>query len=324
MADGIQLTKKYQVMPPMPPEQFESLKADIAERGVLVPIDVDEHGHILDGHHRYRACMELGITDFPTTVRPGLDEEERRIFARKSNMLRRHLSRAQVRELIAEQLKDTPNWANNRIGQVLGADSKTVATVRAKLEATSEIPKFDKLVGADGKARPVKQKRPPAIMAPNADELQLILKRIADGADISKLQGFLSEQGFAIAGTYDPYAGYDEDEIRAWELFKLFLMEYCRFNSDGAEDHVCWLLRKKFKAPAEWLGEEGAKYRRGIGYPKMPSEITTAWEAFFARHDNSSFSDIEALLAKTAALLAEKKPVRKRRRATRRRAKVAA
>ena len=132
----IRLTEKYQVMPNMPPEQFESLKADIEERGVLVSIDVDEEGHILDGHHRYRACVELGITDFPTTVRPCLSEEERRIFARKSNMLRRHLTRAQVRELIAEQLKDTPSWANNRIGQVLGADSKTVASVRERLERT--------------------------------------------------------------------------------------------------------------------------------------------------------------------------------------------
>ena len=103
MPDSLRLKEKYQVMPDMPPEQFEALKADIAERGVLVPIDVDEHGHILDGHHRYRACMELGLTDFPTIVRPGLDEEGRRIFARKSNMLRRHLSRKQVRELIAER-----------------------------------------------------------------------------------------------------------------------------------------------------------------------------------------------------------------------------
>ena len=31
----MRLTEKYQVMPSMPPEQFEALKADIAERGVL-------------------------------------------------------------------------------------------------------------------------------------------------------------------------------------------------------------------------------------------------------------------------------------------------
>lgn len=51
MSDGIQLNEKYQVLPSMPDEQFAALKADIAERGVLTPIDVDEDGHILDGHH---------------------------------------------------------------------------------------------------------------------------------------------------------------------------------------------------------------------------------------------------------------------------------
>jgi ParB-like chromosome segregation protein Spo0J len=98
---ALQLKEKYQVLPSMAPEQFEALKADIEERGVLTPIDVDEDGHILDGHLRYRACVELGLTDFPTIVRPGLSEEDRRMFARKSNMLRRHLSREQVRLLIA-------------------------------------------------------------------------------------------------------------------------------------------------------------------------------------------------------------------------------
>ena len=30
-----QLTERYQVLPNMPPEQYEALKADIDERGVL-------------------------------------------------------------------------------------------------------------------------------------------------------------------------------------------------------------------------------------------------------------------------------------------------
>ncbi len=49
----------YQVLPPMHAEQYAALLHDIAERGVLTPIDLDEHGHILDGHHRIRACGEL-------------------------------------------------------------------------------------------------------------------------------------------------------------------------------------------------------------------------------------------------------------------------
>ena len=307
MTNGITLTEKYQVMPSMPPEQFAALKADIAERGVLVPIDVDEHGHILDGHHRYQACTELGITDFPTIVRPGLTEEERRIFARKSNMLRRHLSRKQVRHLIAEQLKDTPSWANNRIGQVLGTDSKTVKAVRESLERTSEIPKLDKLVGADGKTRPIKQKRPVAVTAANADELRKILERIEQGVSIEEIQGFLSEQGFQtiVLQAPDPFADFDDDGKRAWFLFMHFLATKCRFPPEGAVSHVEWLLRHDFKTPDEVFSEEAEKWRQRIGMSRMSQKIIRGWQVFFAGHDGKSLSDIlamiEAHLAKEAA-----------------------
>ncbi len=300
MTGEIRLTEKYQVMPSMPPEQFDALKADIAERGVLVPIDVDEDGHILDGHHRYRACTELGIVDFPTIVRPGLTEEERRIFARKSNMLRRHLTRKQVRELIAEQLKDTPSWANNRIGQVLGADSKTVKTVRESLERTSEIPKLDKLVGADGKTRPIKQKRPVAVTAANAEELSRILEKIEQGVSIEEIQGFLSEKGFQtiVLQAPDPFANFDDDGKGVWFLFMHFLHLLCSFSPEGAVHHVEWLLRHDYRTPAEWLGEEGYKHRRQCGYkrPGMSKKIIKNWETFSAEHDGKSLSDIEALI----------------------------
>ena len=301
MTETIRLTEKYQVLPSMPPEQFEALKADIAERGVLVPIDVDEQGHILDGHHRYRACTELGITDFPTTVRPGLSEEGRRIFARKANMLRRHLNRAQVRHLIAEQLKDTPNWANNRIAQVLGTDSKTVQAARKRLEATSEIPKFDKLVGADGKARPVKQKRPAAIMASNVDDLRRILERIEQGADIEDLEGFLSEQGFQtfVMEAYDPYADFDDDGKKEWLSFLLFMVRQ-GFEGGWVENHVWWLLRHDFRTPAEWLFEEGEKYRRRFGMREPTKKFLKDWGVFSAKHSDKSLADIEALLEKEA------------------------
>lgn len=105
--------EKYQMLPELPPEQFEALKQDIAERGALVPVIVDEFGAILDGHNRARACRELGINDYPVEVRSGLTEAEKRVLARKLNVLRRHLTREQVRQLIGDQLRDTPEWANS-------------------------------------------------------------------------------------------------------------------------------------------------------------------------------------------------------------------
>jgi ParB-like chromosome segregation protein Spo0J len=140
----------YQLMPEMAPDQFEALKADIAERGVLTPIDVDEHGNILDGHNRYRAWKELQKNEPPPTiVRAGLSELEKRAFARKNNILRRHLTREQVRELIEQQLKETPEWGDRRAAKELGVDHKTVGAVRGRLISSGEIPSCEKTVGAD-------------------------------------------------------------------------------------------------------------------------------------------------------------------------------
>jgi hypothetical protein len=48
--------EKYQVMPALPAEDYEALKADIAARGVMVAIEVDEYGNILDGYNRTKVC----------------------------------------------------------------------------------------------------------------------------------------------------------------------------------------------------------------------------------------------------------------------------
>jgi ParB-like chromosome segregation protein Spo0J len=88
----------YQVMPLLSEGEFAELKADIAARGVMVAIEYDETGNILDGYHRVQACQELGITDWPRITRLGLDEAGKRLHARKLNMARRHLNQAQKRD----------------------------------------------------------------------------------------------------------------------------------------------------------------------------------------------------------------------------------
>ena len=60
----------YQFMPNMTFEEFATLKADIAVRGVISPIDIDEMGMILDGHHRFRAWSELQRNEPPPVIVP--------------------------------------------------------------------------------------------------------------------------------------------------------------------------------------------------------------------------------------------------------------
>lgn len=78
------------LLPALSEVEYAALRDDIARRGVLVPIEVDEHGRILDGWHRRRACDELGI-DPPTVVRPGLSDAEKREHAIVLNLVRRQL-----------------------------------------------------------------------------------------------------------------------------------------------------------------------------------------------------------------------------------------
>jgi hypothetical protein len=69
-------------------------------------------------------------------------------------MQRRHLNRAQKHEAIERKLKESPEWADNRIAKLLGVDGKTVRLAPVILERRNEIAKLTKLVGADGKEYP--------------------------------------------------------------------------------------------------------------------------------------------------------------------------
>ena len=58
----IRVNQEYaNLVPEMSAEDYESFKHIIKEHGLLVKIIVNQRGVILDGHHRFRACQELGI-----------------------------------------------------------------------------------------------------------------------------------------------------------------------------------------------------------------------------------------------------------------------
>ena len=83
------MSAPYQLLDPLRPEEYEALKGDIAARGVLVPVEVDEDGKVLDGHNRAQVAGELGI-DYPQIVRTFTSEREKVEHVLKLNLLRRH------------------------------------------------------------------------------------------------------------------------------------------------------------------------------------------------------------------------------------------
>lgn len=79
------------LFPAMDASEYEALKADIAARGLLEPVWVHE-GKVIDGRHRYKACVELGIEPRTQTWNGHGSLVE---FVVSLNMRRRHLTASQ-------------------------------------------------------------------------------------------------------------------------------------------------------------------------------------------------------------------------------------
>ncbi len=168
----------YQFMPDLTIEEYAELKADIEQRGVMVPIEFDEFGNVLDGYHRLKICDELKIKEFPKVIRAGMTEAEKLTHARKLNIARRHLTQEQRRNLIREQLKETPEKSDRQIASELGVSNSTVSLQRKDLEDKGELceshssENSDNLfvLGRDGKKRRKKRDKLVSVFNPTKRE----------------------------------------------------------------------------------------------------------------------------------------------------------
>ena len=140
--------------PPIPPDQYAELKESIRRYGQFDPIIITDDGQILDGRHRYQACLELGIAP-KTALFSMLDGAEKKKlteteFIFDANMKRRHLTESQRAAIAAE-------FANMRQGD------------RTDLEPSDNCPKVSQQKAAEllkvssksvGRAKKVKEKDP--------------------------------------------------------------------------------------------------------------------------------------------------------------------
>jgi ParB-like chromosome segregation protein Spo0J len=93
-----------EIFPELPDNEFQALKADIAKNGVL-NYGLLYEGKVLDGRHRYRACLELG----KEMVFGEVDEDDKDFdplaYVLSSNFYRRHLNESQ-RGMVGARLRD--------------------------------------------------------------------------------------------------------------------------------------------------------------------------------------------------------------------------
>jgi hypothetical protein len=94
-------------VPKLSDQEYGSLVQSIKEYGQLSPILVDQNGIVLDGHHRFRICQQLGIVPQYKAI-PFKDKTEEQVFVSKSNLegQGRHLNKFRRAELALKSKPD--------------------------------------------------------------------------------------------------------------------------------------------------------------------------------------------------------------------------
>jgi ParB-like chromosome segregation protein Spo0J len=100
--------------------EYGSLKSSIQEHGQPFPIVVNQDGVILDGHHRYKACHELGIKP-SVLVRQFENRLQEKKFIIEVNRSRRHLNEFQRIELQIKLESIESEIAKERMSHKIGA-----------------------------------------------------------------------------------------------------------------------------------------------------------------------------------------------------------
>lgn len=105
--------------PDMPAEQFKLLADDIRKNGLNHPIVLLD-GKILDGRHRYRGCIEVGVAPMFRDFMEGNPDESSHgdpvAFVTSENASRRHLNTSQLAHAIAAMAGWERDQAKKRQG----------------------------------------------------------------------------------------------------------------------------------------------------------------------------------------------------------------
>ena len=139
------------LLPNLQDDEFEALREDIRKRGIIVPIVVDERRQVIDGQHRLRIALELGLPEdvVPFEIHAGLSDEAREDMAYSLNLCRRHLRPEQRRDVVA-RLREK-RWSTTRIAEAIGVSEWTV---REDLSGSRNLEPESPVTGQDGKSYP--------------------------------------------------------------------------------------------------------------------------------------------------------------------------
>src|SRR5215213_9656463 len=95
----IKINPEYsKLVNPLSNAEYEALKSSISNKGLHLPIIINQDNVILDGHNRLKICQELGIEP-KFEVKEFHDPLQEKEFVIEVNLKRRHLNNFQIAEL---------------------------------------------------------------------------------------------------------------------------------------------------------------------------------------------------------------------------------
>lgn len=131
---NVTINQEYaNLVPEISDEEYDILKRSIKENGLYVPIIVNQDGMLLDGHHRYKVCQEIGISP-SHIIREFKDELDEKLFVIDCNLTRRQLNNFQRTE---QALKSKPiQQAIARRNESLGGKGDRNLTPLGRVDET--------------------------------------------------------------------------------------------------------------------------------------------------------------------------------------------
>lgn len=136
MTRKLKVHKFAHLLPVVTGEEYEELKEDIRQRGVILPIVLFE-GQVLDGRTRYLIACELGI-DFPTKDFTGSAREALAIVA-SCNLHRRQLQPSQKAIVAAEIAKELQKLDGIPKAEAREAAAKVTGAAKSTIDRASRL-----------------------------------------------------------------------------------------------------------------------------------------------------------------------------------------
>lgn len=184
------MTESFQLFESLPAHIEDALRSSIQRFGVLVPVVTDQHGTIIDGHHRRRIADQLGVT-YRVDVVNVADGDEAKEIARTLNADRRQLSEEQRMD-IAARLRSEGKSLNQIAEALAHAEGNyekplyptQVSRLLEKATTLTDVKVPERVSGKDGKSRPA-TRRPTIVAAKDeheAERAQQALSTLGDQA----------------------------------------------------------------------------------------------------------------------------------------------